>query len=140
MLAGAIRAFQITGRPLKDQRILFFGAGSSGVGVAETIAKYFEAKGIPEEQAKKMFWLVDSKVRPLTPPLLNHSADVALAHRDSSRTTEETSFQNTNDISLETNLTPLDSALSSRSSNTSNLPLSSVSRLSAEPSLPKSSS
>lgn len=66
ILAGAIRAFQITGLPLRDQRILFFGAGSSGVGVAETITKYFEAQGIPEQQAKDMFWLVDSKVRTRT--------------------------------------------------------------------------
>lgn len=53
----------MTGLALKDQRILFFGAGSSAVGVAETIAKYFEAQGISEQQAKDMFWLVDSKVR-----------------------------------------------------------------------------
>lgn len=49
--------------PLKDQRILFFGAGSSGVGVAETICRYFMEQGISEKDAKEMFWLVDSKVR-----------------------------------------------------------------------------
>ncbi|KAM0754105.1 hypothetical protein T439DRAFT_322991 [Meredithblackwellia eburnea MCA 4105] len=61
VLAGAIRAFALNGKPLKDQRILFFGAGSSGVGVAETICRYFELQGISQEDAKKMFWLVDSK-------------------------------------------------------------------------------
>ncbi|GAA5825984.1 hypothetical protein JCM5353_008986 [Sporobolomyces roseus] len=61
VLAGAIRAFQLTGIPLKDQRILFFGAGSSGVGVAETITKYFQMQGMSEEEAKNKFWLVDSK-------------------------------------------------------------------------------
>lgn len=61
VLAGAIRAFQLTGLPLKDQRILFLGAGSSGVGVAETIAKYFQMQGMSEEEARDKFWLVDSK-------------------------------------------------------------------------------
>lgn len=64
MLAGAIRAFALNGVPLKDQKILFFGAGSSGVGVAETIVKYFEHQGCTEQEAKDKFWLVDSKVRP----------------------------------------------------------------------------
>ncbi|GAA5841738.1 hypothetical protein JCM3766R1_005167 [Sporobolomyces carnicolor] len=61
VLAGAIRAFQQSGIPIKDQRILFFGAGSSGVGVAETIVKYFQLQGMSEEEAKSKFWLVDSK-------------------------------------------------------------------------------
>ncbi|KAM0791949.1 hypothetical protein ACM66B_004200 [Microbotryomycetes sp. NB124-2] len=61
VLAGAIRAFQLTGIALKDQRILFFGAGSSGVGVAETICKYFEKQGMSEEEARNKFWLVDSR-------------------------------------------------------------------------------
>ncbi|GAA5877685.1 hypothetical protein JCM16303_000204 [Sporobolomyces ruberrimus] len=61
VLAGAIRAFHLTQIPLKDQRILFFGAGSSGVGVAETIVKYFQLQGMSEEEAKSKFWLVDSK-------------------------------------------------------------------------------
>ncbi|ORY77633.1 hypothetical protein BCR35DRAFT_305399 [Leucosporidium creatinivorum] len=61
VLAGAIRAFALSEIPLKDQRILFFGAGSSGVGVAETICKYFEKQGMTEEEAKAKFWLVDSR-------------------------------------------------------------------------------
>jgi malate dehydrogenase (oxaloacetate-decarboxylating)(NADP+) len=73
ILAGAIRAFKITGIPLKDQRILFFGAGSSGVGVAETISKYFEKQGISEADAKAMFWLVDSKVSPSCHPCVERS-------------------------------------------------------------------
>ena len=61
VLAGVIRAFNLTGVPLKDQRIVFFGAGSSGVGVAETICQYFQLQGISEEDARKMFYLVDSR-------------------------------------------------------------------------------
>lgn len=62
VLAGAIRAFAMTKIPLKDQRILFFGAGSSGVGVAETICKHFEKQGMTEDEARSKFWLVDSRV------------------------------------------------------------------------------
>ncbi|SCV73341.1 BQ2448_7267 [Microbotryum intermedium] len=62
ILAGAIRAFAQNGIPLKEQRILFFGAGSSGVGVAETISKHFELAGsMTEDEARNRFWLVDSK-------------------------------------------------------------------------------
>ncbi|GAA5865088.1 hypothetical protein JCM8547_007708 [Rhodosporidiobolus lusitaniae] len=61
VLAGVIRAFKQNGVALKDQKILFFGAGSSGVGVAETICKHFELQGMSEEEAKSRFWLVDSR-------------------------------------------------------------------------------
>ncbi|GAA5821572.1 hypothetical protein JCM11251_000913 [Rhodosporidiobolus azoricus] len=61
VLAGVIRAFAQNGVALKDQKILFFGAGSSGVGVAETICKHFELQGMSEEEAKSKFWLVDSR-------------------------------------------------------------------------------
>lgn len=62
VLAGAIRAFALTKIPLREQKILFFGAGSSGVGVAETICKYFEKQGMTEDEARSKFWLVDSRV------------------------------------------------------------------------------
>lgn len=61
ILGGLIRAFQMNGVPLKDQKIVFFGAGSSGVGVAETICHWLRLQGIDEQTAKEMFWLVDSK-------------------------------------------------------------------------------
>ncbi|KAJ2180136.1 hypothetical protein GGF45_002106, partial [Coemansia sp. RSA 551] len=43
-------------------RILFVGAGSAGVGVAKQLVDYFVIEhGIPEDQAKAMFWFVDSR-------------------------------------------------------------------------------
>lgn len=43
------------GTPLKDAKIVFFGAGSSAVGVAKSIASVIELKGgVPPEQAKKV--------------------------------------------------------------------------------------
>ncbi|KAG1055326.1 hypothetical protein G6F43_002724 [Rhizopus delemar] len=48
--------------PPKDHRILFYGAGSAAIGVAHQIQDYFQFEHkIPEEEAKKLFWIVDSK-------------------------------------------------------------------------------
>lgn len=62
ILAGFISAIKLAGIPAKDQRILFVGAGSAGVGVARQLVDYLVIEhGIPEEQAKAMFWFVDSR-------------------------------------------------------------------------------
>ncbi|KAJ2094564.1 hypothetical protein GGI09_005336, partial [Coemansia sp. S100] len=62
ILGGFISAVEQAGIPPKDQRILFVGAGSAGVGVAKQLVDYFVvAHGIPEAEAKAMFWFVDSR-------------------------------------------------------------------------------
>ncbi len=62
ILAGFINAVKSSGTPAKDQRAVFLGAGSAGVGVAKQLVEYFVKEGLTEEQAKRCFWLVDSKV------------------------------------------------------------------------------
>ncbi|ORX94066.1 malic enzyme [Basidiobolus meristosporus CBS 931.73] len=62
ILAGFINAVREVGIPAKQHRLLFFGAGSAGVGVAKQIMDYFVLEhGMTEEEAKKLFWLNDSK-------------------------------------------------------------------------------
>ncbi|KAJ2076778.1 hypothetical protein H4R24_005518 [Coemansia sp. RSA 988] len=62
VLSAFISAIRQAGIPAKDQRILFVGAGSAGVGVAKQLVDYLEIEHkIPEEQAKAMFWFVDSR-------------------------------------------------------------------------------
>ncbi|KAJ2846600.1 hypothetical protein IWW36_004275 [Coemansia brasiliensis] len=62
ILGGFISAVEQAGIPAKDQRILFVGAGSAAVGVARQLLEYFTIEHkIPEEQAKAMFWFVDSR-------------------------------------------------------------------------------
>ncbi|CAM0135247.1 unnamed protein product [Umbelopsis sp. WA50703] len=64
ILAGLINAFRQVEKdvPLEKHRILFFGSGSAAVGVARHICDYFVIeRGMSEEQAKSMFWMVDSK-------------------------------------------------------------------------------
>lgn len=62
-MAGFINAVKSTGIAAKDQRAVFLGAGSAGVGVAKQIVEFFMREGLTEDQARRCFWLVDSKVR-----------------------------------------------------------------------------
>ncbi|KAJ2784477.1 hypothetical protein H4R18_001099 [Coemansia javaensis] len=62
ILAGFISAIKQAGIPARDQRILFVGAGSAGVGVAKQLVDYLVIEhGIPEDEARAMFWFVDSR-------------------------------------------------------------------------------
>ncbi|KAA8911667.1 hypothetical protein FN846DRAFT_773834 [Sphaerosporella brunnea] len=61
ILGGLISAFKRSSTPLKDHKLVFMGAGSAATGVAEQICGLFIRNGIPEAEAKKMFWLVDSR-------------------------------------------------------------------------------
>lgn len=45
----------------RDHKILFYGAGSAGIGVAKQVMSYFLNLGMSEEQAKARIWTVDSK-------------------------------------------------------------------------------
>ena len=61
VLAGIISAVKRSGVPVKNQRAVFFGAGSAGVGVAKQIVEYFMREGLTEDEARRCFWLVDTK-------------------------------------------------------------------------------
>lgn len=47
--------------PLEEQRLVFMGAGSAGVGVAHQLVEYYTRRGLSEEEARDKFWLVDTK-------------------------------------------------------------------------------
>ncbi|TGO19259.1 hypothetical protein BTUL_0005g01080 [Botrytis tulipae] len=61
ILAGIINALRRTGIPVKDQRAVFMGAGSAGVGVAQQIVEFFRKEGLTEDEARRCFWFVDTK-------------------------------------------------------------------------------
>ena len=61
ILAGIINAVKRTGTPVKNQRAVLMGAGSAAVGVAKQIVQFFIGEGLTEEEAKRCFWLVDTK-------------------------------------------------------------------------------
>jgi malate dehydrogenase (oxaloacetate-decarboxylating)(NADP+) len=58
-LAGLTTALQIIDQPLTDQRILFLGAGSAGIGIANLIVSAMEAKGLSRDQARSRISMFD---------------------------------------------------------------------------------
>jgi malate dehydrogenase (oxaloacetate-decarboxylating)(NADP+) len=61
LLNAANLASEASGRPLTEHRILFFGAGSAGIGVAKQLLSFFKFQGLSEADATKQIWTVDSK-------------------------------------------------------------------------------
>jgi malate dehydrogenase (oxaloacetate-decarboxylating)(NADP+) len=60
-LAGLINALKITGGQLKDQRILFVGAGSAATGLAGLIVSALGQQGISQEVARRQIRMFDSQ-------------------------------------------------------------------------------
>ena len=58
-LAGLTTALQIIDAPLTDQRILFFGAGSAGIGIAGMIVAAMQMKGLSEKEAQSRISMFD---------------------------------------------------------------------------------
>ncbi|TFK73589.1 hypothetical protein BDN72DRAFT_761254 [Pluteus cervinus] len=54
-------ASEAAGKALTDHRILFFGAGSAGIGVAKQLMSFFMLNGLSEEEARQRIYTVDSK-------------------------------------------------------------------------------
>jgi malate dehydrogenase (oxaloacetate-decarboxylating)(NADP+) len=59
VLAGLFSALQVTGGTLRDQRILFLGAGSAGIGIADLIASAMMREGLSADQARSRISLFD---------------------------------------------------------------------------------
>jgi malate dehydrogenase (oxaloacetate-decarboxylating)(NADP+) len=65
-LAGLINAVRIKGTKLSDEKVLFLGAGSAGIGIADLIVSAMRGEGLSEEQARARISLFD--VRGLIEP------------------------------------------------------------------------
>lgn len=61
ILAGYIGAVNLSGVPIEEQKLVFMGAGSAGVGVAKQLLEYYTRRGLTEDEAKDKFYLVDTK-------------------------------------------------------------------------------
>ncbi|KAI9251402.1 hypothetical protein BDA99DRAFT_521756 [Phascolomyces articulosus] len=66
ILSGMINAIALahteSGVSPDSHRIIFYGAGSAAIGVARQIQSYFQIDcGMTEEEARRLFWIVDSK-------------------------------------------------------------------------------
>jgi malate dehydrogenase (oxaloacetate-decarboxylating) len=58
-LAAAISALRVCGTPLRAQRVVIFGAGTAGMGVAGQIHDAMVRDGLSHEDAVRRFWCVD---------------------------------------------------------------------------------
>lgn len=60
-LAGLLGALRMSGGRLRDQRLLFLGAGEAGTGIANLFVAAAQREGLSEAEARSHCWFVDSK-------------------------------------------------------------------------------
>src|SRR6266850_848794 len=58
-LAAVISAIRVCGTPLRNQRVVIFGAGTAGVGIADQIRDAMVREGLSRQDAARRFWFVD---------------------------------------------------------------------------------
>ncbi len=59
VLAAVISAMKIARSRMRDQKIVVFGAGAAGCGIADLIQNAMSADGLSAEAAARQFWCVD---------------------------------------------------------------------------------
>lgn len=73
-LAAAISAVRVCGTPLRNQRVVIFGAGTAGIGVADQICYAMVREGVSKDDAAARFWCVDRQGL-LTTDMAGHLPD-----------------------------------------------------------------
>ncbi len=58
-LGTLLAACRVTGKPLKEHRIAFVGAGSAGCGIAEMLIRQMVEEGLNDETARRQVFMVD---------------------------------------------------------------------------------
>jgi malate dehydrogenase (oxaloacetate-decarboxylating) len=58
-MAAAVSAMRVCGTLLRNQRIVIFGAGVGGIGVADLMRDVMVSEGLSAEEATRRFWCVD---------------------------------------------------------------------------------
>jgi malate dehydrogenase (oxaloacetate-decarboxylating) len=58
-LAAVLAAVKATGNDLTEHRIVIFGAGTAGTGIADQLCAQLRADGLSPEEARARFWALD---------------------------------------------------------------------------------
>jgi malate dehydrogenase (oxaloacetate-decarboxylating) len=58
-LAAVLAAIRATGTRLSDQRVMIFGSGTAGTGIADQLLAAITGEGMSAAQASARFWLLD---------------------------------------------------------------------------------
>ena len=81
-----LAAINITGTPLTEQRIVLFGAGSAGIGIASLLLTAMQDAGLSEAEARRHFYAVDKdgllvegmpEIRPVQQPFVQPRSAIA---------------------------------------------------------------
>jgi len=60
-LAATLSAIKVTGVPMREQKLVVFGAGTAGVGIADQLRDAMIRDGASPDQATAQVWLVDKQ-------------------------------------------------------------------------------
>jgi len=60
-MSALLNASQLTRTPLSDHRVVIFGAGTAGCGIADRMAEWMVKDGLKPHEARLRFWLMDSQ-------------------------------------------------------------------------------
>jgi malate dehydrogenase (oxaloacetate-decarboxylating) len=60
-LAAVLSALKVTGVPMREQKVVVFGAGTAGVGIADQLRDAMIRDGAAEGEATAQVWLVDKQ-------------------------------------------------------------------------------
>lgn len=58
-LAAVLSAVRVSGVPVRDHRVVVFGAGTAGIGIADQIRDAMIAEGRDKDEATRQVWCVD---------------------------------------------------------------------------------
>jgi malate dehydrogenase (oxaloacetate-decarboxylating) len=90
-LAAVLGALRVTDQALSAQRIVIFGAGTAGIGIADQLTKALTAAGLSAAEAAARFWCVDQhglltdamgNLRDFQQPYARSASEVASWQRD----------------------------------------------------------
>lgn len=60
-LAGVFSGLEVTGQSMRDQRLVFAGAGAAAQGIAGLFELALQESGLSPDEARRQIWTVDSK-------------------------------------------------------------------------------